>query len=31
MIQGLYQFQPEPFIPGGESAGIVSAVEELKH
>ena len=27
MIQGLYQFQPElPFIPGGESAGIVSAV-----
>ena len=29
MIQGLYQFQPElPFIPGGESAGIVSAVGE---
>ena len=27
MIQGLYQFQPElPFTPGGESAGIVSAV-----
>ena len=27
MIQGLYQFQPDlPFIPGGESAGIVSAV-----
>ena len=27
MIQGLYQFQPElPFIPGGESAGIVSAI-----
>ena len=29
MIQGLYQFQPElPFTPGGESAGIVSAVGE---
>ena len=29
MIQGLYQFQPElPFIPGGESAGIVSAIGE---
>ena len=27
MIQGLYQFQPPmPFIPGGESAGIVSEV-----
>ncbi len=27
MIQGLYQFQPElPFTPGGESAGIISAV-----
>ena len=35
MIQGLYQFQPElPFIPGGESAGVVEAigdgVESLK-
>jgi NADPH2:quinone reductase len=29
MIQGLYQFQPElPFTPGGESAGIVSAIGE---
>ena len=29
MIQGLYQLQPElPFTPGGESAGIVSAVGE---
>ena len=29
MIQGLYQFQPElPFTPGGESAGIISAVGE---
>ena len=29
MIQGLYQFQPElPFSPGGESAGIVSAIGE---
>ena len=29
MIQGLYQFQPElPFIPGGESAGMVCAVGE---
>ena len=29
MIQGLYQFQPElPFIPGGESAGVVCAVGE---
>jgi len=29
MIQGLYQFQPPmPFIPGGESAGIVSEVAD---
>jgi len=29
MIQGLYQFQPElPFVPGGESSGIISAVGE---
>ena len=29
MIQGLYQFKPElPFTPGGESAGIVSAIGE---
>ncbi len=27
MVQGLYQFQPElPFVPGGESAGIISEV-----
>lgn len=27
MIQGKYQFQPElPFIPGGECAGVISAV-----
>ena len=29
MIQGLYQFQPPlPFVPGGESAGIVTEVGE---
>ena len=29
MIQGLYQFQPPlPFIPGGEAAGIITAVGE---
>ena len=29
MIQGLYQFQPPlPFIPGGESAGVISEVGE---
>lgn len=29
IIQGKYQFQPElPFIPGGECAGVVSAVGE---
>ena len=29
MIQGKYQMQPEmPFIPGGESAGVVAAVGE---
>lgn len=27
IIQGKYQFQPDlPFIPGGESAGVVEAV-----
>ena len=29
IIQGLYQFQPPlPFVPGGESSGIISAVGE---
>ena len=29
MIQGLYQFQPPlPFIPGGESAGVVTEIGE---
>ena len=29
MIQGLYQFQPPlPFIPGGESAGVVIEIED---
>ena len=29
MIQGLYQFQPPlPFVPGGESAGIITEVGE---